>query len=50
MSVSKLSLALGVLGFAEAATNKQACMNCKRADANAGYMTSFSYCPDKEAE
>ena len=26
--------------------DKQACMYCKRADVGAGYMNTFSYCPD----
>ena len=38
----------GLLGLASALADKQACMNCKRADTNAGFMTSFSYCGDKE--
>ena len=42
-------IALAV-GLALAATDKQACMNCKRADTHAGFMTAFSYCPDAEAE
>ena len=30
--------------------DKQACMYCKRADTNAGYMNSFSFCPDEDNE
>ena len=26
-------------------SDKQSCMYCKRADVNAGYMNTFSYCP-----
>ena len=26
--------------------DKQACMYCKRADVGAGFMNTFSYCPD----
>ena len=37
-----------LLGMASAVEDKQACMYCKRADTNAGYMTSFSYCADEE--
>ena len=36
--------------FASAATDKQACMYCKRADTKSGFLNSFTYCPDKEAE
>ena len=43
----KLSL---LLSTAMAVTDKQACMYCKRADSNAGLMTSFSYCPDFQNE
>ena len=30
--------------------DKQACMYCKRADAGAAFMTSYSYCPDYKNE
>ena len=33
-----------------AATDKQACMYCKRADTNAGFMTNFAYCGDSQDE
>ena len=49
--VSKLTaVLLSIIGTADAVTNKQACMQCKRADTNAGYMTSFSYCSDQQDE
>ena len=41
---------LALVGSAWAATDSQACMYCKRADTNAGFMTEFSYCPDPEDE
>ena len=49
MNTSKLTaVALMALTGVDAATDKSACMYCKRADTNAGYMTSFSYCGDNE--
>ena len=50
MNTSKLTAAAVIMSLAgvEAATDLQACMYCKRADTNAGYMTSFSYCPDNQ--
>ena len=41
-------LVVSMLGLAAAVEDLQACMYCKRADTNAGYMASFSYCPDSE--
>ena len=52
MNTSKLTAAAVIMSLTgvEAITDKQACMYCKRADTNAGYMTSFSYCPDNQDE
>ena len=49
MSLKTIGLSSLAL-FANAATDKQACMYCKRADTNSGFLNSFTYCPDKEAE
>ena len=43
-----LTVLSAVIITTNAVTNKQACMYCKRADTNAGFMTSFSYCGDAE--
>ncbi len=49
MSLKTIALSTLAL-FANAATDKQACMYCKRADTNSGFLNSFTYCPDREAE
>ena len=49
----KLSTTVSLIVFlteSKAETNIQACQYCKRADTNSGFLTSFTYCPDKEAE
>ena len=39
---------LSMLGLTQAVADIQACMYCKRADTDAGYMSSFSYCADED--
>ena len=31
-------------------SSSQTCLNCKRKDTNAGFLYSYSYCPDKDNE
>ena len=49
MFLKTLTYSLLIL-LASAATDRQACMYCKRADTKSGFLNSFTYCPDKEAE
>ena len=44
------ALLLGLLSSVAAQTDAQACLYCKRADMNASFMNTFSYCPDKANE
>ena len=51
----KFNLAVIAALFAQsdsvsADTDNQACMFCKRSDTMSGFLTSYTYCPDKEAE
>ena len=50
MSIKKLVGLASLVYVADAATDKQACMNCKRRDTNSGFLKSWTYCPDKENE
>ena len=31
-------------------SSSQTCLNCKRKDTNAGFLYSYSYCPDNDNE
>ena len=39
-----------VIAGINAAADLQACMYCKRADSNAGYLVNYDYCPDVDEQ
>ena len=45
-----VTAALVGIATAQDKEDLQACMYCKRADTNAGFMTTFSYCGDIQAQ
>ena len=50
MNKKYLIYASAVIAGINAEADPQACMYCKRADSNAGYLVSYDYCPDVDEE
>ena len=46
----KIQILLGLLQLMVSVEASQTCLYCKRVDTNAGFLYSYSYCPDQKNE